>query len=186
MITCAIKKNTMFVEISYGINEGIIMKVDTGSPVSLLSKFHITQIFGYPQFVVNKVISEDSSKYSKVYFNTYNNKGVVSCIPCRMSNVNIGGETVGEFNFYLNLSNDEDITPLLGMDFLNRCNGNLIGEKYLTLYLTSSPVNVIIPECVMQINEIRFKEELEHESNNVRSNIVRDKLFLDTSLPEII
>lgn len=182
MITCAIKKNTMFVEISYGINEGIIMKVDTGSPVSLLSKFHITQIFGYPQFVVNKVINEDSGKYSKVRFNTYNNKGIILCIPCRMSNVNIGGETVGEFNFYLNLSNDEDITPLLGMDFLNRCNGNLIGGKHLTLDLMSRPVNVIIPDGIMQINEIRFKEELENGTNGIKS----DKLFLDTSLPDIL
>lgn len=178
MIVCSIDNGAIKVDMSYGNSDAVSMKVDTGSPVTIVSKRAISKLLGIPIISINKKLEKELPEYKKFIFTGYGGSKS-EAILCRMTNVFIGDELVNEIYLYLNLSNDKNIMPLLGMDFIGRCNGRLDVDNALYLNVVKN-ANINHRNTVFQINEL-----VELKSNP--EYIVRDnKLILDVSLPEII
>lgn len=178
MIVGLIKNNTIIVDMYYRNSDALTMKVDTGAPITIISKKDISKLLDIPITSLNKKLEAELTRYKKFIFTGYGGSKS-EAILCRMTNVFIGDELVNEMYLYLNLSNDKNIMPLLGMDFIGRCNGRLDVGNALYLNVVKN-ANINHRNTVFQINELV-------EVKNTPEYIVKDnKLFLDVSLPEII
>lgn len=143
MIVCLINNDTIEVNMTYGNSDAIPMKVDTGAPITIISKRDISKLLGIPITIVNRKLNDELHKYEKFIFIGYGGSKS-EAILCRMTNVFIGDELVNEIYLYLNLSNDKNITPLLGMDFISRCSGRL--DAGTALYLDIVKMQALVIE----------------------------------------
>ena len=183
MIVGLINNNTIIVDMFYRNRDAITMKVDTGAPITIISKKDISKLLDIPITLVNKKLEGELPRYKKFIFTGYGGSKS-EAILCRMTNVFIGDELVNEIYLYLNLSNDKNITPLLGMDFISRCSGRLDAGTALYLDIVKN-ASISYRGTVLQINElIEIKNDPKYKRSCISDN--RDKLFLETSLPDIL
>ena len=171
MIKTRLYSNSIIVRVR-GKNNGIYLKIDTGSPITVLS-------YNDAVVILDTSIEKLGEKIKKIKdvetYYTYSN-GQIRVVKCCINNVNIGGDIVREFYFYLNTDIECKSTSLLGMDFIEKCTGNLNTGGNLTLnYQRWYKSNE-------DISDYAFIGSLESEYSNIK----KDRLFLDTSFPDIL
>ena len=156
-----------------GSGEGVLLKIDTGSPITILSYSDVCTVLGKESDSVDDILKNTNIIYE---FNTYSLTDSVKAVKCYFKNVLVGNERIDKFYFYLNTNIECKSTSLLGMDFIEKCTGNLNTGGNLTLnYQRWYKSNA-------DVSDYTFIGSLEYESSNIKSN----KLFLDTSLPDIL
>lgn len=156
-----------------GSKELVRLKVDTGSPITILSYNDAYNVLGKESNNINDILENANTIYK---FDAYNSNSSIKAVKCYFKNVLVGNELIDKFYFYLNTDIECKSTSLLGMDFIGKCTGNLNTGGSLTLnYQRWYKSNA-------DISDYAFIGSLEHESSNTRHG---DRI-IDVSLPEII
>lgn len=168
-----VSNGNMILTFIQGSGEGALLKIDTGSPITILSYNDAYNVLGKESNNINNILKNADTIYK---FDAYNSNSSVKAVKCYFKNVLVGNERIDKFYFYLNTDIECKSTSLLGMDFIEKCTGNLNTGGNLTLnyqrwYKSNNDVS-----------DYAFIGSLEHESRDIKN----DKLFLSTSLPEIL
>lgn len=157
----------------FGRGTPIYLKLDTGSPITVLSYRNTLSMLNINNTELDNII--DNSSNEEIFY-TYGGNSYVKVKRCCCSNVYVGGEKIDKFYFFLNMDKGCKSMSLLGMDFILRCTGNLNVCGNLTLsYQKWYRDNI-------DISNYTFIGSLEYNYSKFK----KSGLFLETSLPDIL
>ena len=160
------------------------LKVDTGSPITILSLDDVSDILRVPKDNIVSYIRKNIKHSDMLHFKSYTGNNI-DVIQCCLKDVIIGGQFIDCLYFMLNISSSGQFTGLLGLDFLSGCTGRLDLKCYIEFELIqqSKPLYDI---KTIQVNNIEYSALSNvHVKNDTCSIICGDRI-IDVSLPDII
>ena len=110
------------------------MKVDTGSPVTILNIDSLARILGYDAATIERHLKNKAA----VRYTSFT-KEYVSLYPCLLRNVIIGDTDLSKGNsMYINdlvvfVTLDKNRTNLLGLDIISSCKSNIVYRYKMTM-----------------------------------------------------
>ena len=141
----------------------IEVKIDTGSPVTILNYTQLALLLSSSKIQLIKIVEQSNIK--KRYFQSYTGD-TISTTLCRLRNVKLGESLISNFYFYLNLDVSASGNALIGVDFIKCCSVSGHARDSINLnycddmYEPFQQQVLEIDELILSSNESEFEKAM--------------------------